>query len=251
MPTTMYYLKDHLGNVSGPFSSPTLKRLAAEKKIDLSWQVSIDRVKWHIVAKAKNLLDELETALTSNLSTEGKYRSLSRQEVVALFLDKFVLNNENFKDSFAFFQPLRRLWARLTLPKDFVITEVTAAGVQHMKYNVGTGEAHEIDQKEVRSDISAGVKRFNWFLWLSAVLGTVWVLWMLKDFVTHFSLTWGTLKTILFAGIALTAFIFKTKRSQRNTDNDRVCGSDNWILLRGPATRVRSCACICEATLPP
>jgi len=209
-----YYVKDHQGRVSGPFSSLDLKRLAKEKKLDFSWQVTDDRVKWCPLAKVRNLSADLEKLLSENLSTEGEYRNLSRQEVLALFLDKFILNNDNFKDSFPFLQTLRVWWAKVTLPKDFVITEVTAAGIHHVKYNVGTGEKHEINPKEIEKSVSKGIKRFNWFLLLSVVLGAVWLFWTIKDFVSNFSLTWGTVKTVLFVGIALAAFIFKTKRSK-------------------------------------
>jgi len=213
MPAERYFVKDQLGNVSGPFSGAALKKMAEEKKLELSWQISPDRINWCVAAKVKNLSAGLETALTANLA-QGEFRSLTQQEVLSLFLDKFVLNNENFKESMPFLQPLRKWWAKLTLPKDFVITEVTAAGVHHMRYNVGTGEAHEIDQKEAGKKVSAGVKQFDWFVWLSATLGAVWLFWMLKDFVTNFSLTWGTLKTILFAAVALAGFIYKTKRTK-------------------------------------
>src|SRR5262249_8614150 len=92
--------------------------------------------------------------------------------------------------------------------------EITAAGVHRVKYNVGTGESHEIDKSEAEKEVSEGIKKFNWFLLLSAVLGAVWLCWMLKDFVSNFSLTWGAVKTVLFASIALAGFILKTKRSK-------------------------------------
>jgi hypothetical protein len=209
-----YYVKDHQGRVSGPFSGSDLKKLARENKLDLSWQISADRIKWCPAAKVRNLSADLEKLLAENLPTEEEYRKLRRQEVIALFLDKFILNNNNFKDAMPFLQPIRVWWAKLTLPKDFVITEVTTAWVHHVKYNVGTGESHEIDQREAEKNVSEGIKKFNWFLLLSAVLGTVWLCWMLKDFVSNFSLTWGTVKTVLFASIALAGFILKTKRSK-------------------------------------
>jgi hypothetical protein len=37
---------------------------------------------------------------------------------------------------------------------------------------------------------------------------------MVKDFIGNFSLTWGTLKTVAFAAVALVGFILKTKRSK-------------------------------------
>src|SRR4051812_12249873 len=50
-----YYVRDHQGRVSGPFSAADLKRLAGERKLDLSWQISGDRVNWSTAAKVKNL----------------------------------------------------------------------------------------------------------------------------------------------------------------------------------------------------
>src|SRR5262249_51723657 len=94
-----YYVKDHQGRVSGPFSGSDLKKLAREKRLDLSWQISADRVRWCPAAKVKNLSADLEKVLAENLATEEQYRTLRRQEVLALFLDKFILNNENFKDA--------------------------------------------------------------------------------------------------------------------------------------------------------
>jgi len=209
-----YYVKNHAGKVSGPFPGADLKKMLAEKKLDLSWQISADRVKWCVAAKVKNLSTGLETALEDHFASGNQYRPFTPQEVVTLFLDKFVLNNENFKDSFPWLQTVRKWWARLTMPKDFVITEVTAAGVHHVKYNVGTGDAKEIDQKEAAKKVSAGVKQVNWFLPLAVVLGLVWGCWTLKDFVTNFSPTFQTFKTMLFLGIGVYGFIIKTKQTK-------------------------------------
>src|SRR5262249_16708294 len=125
-----------------------------------------------------------------------------------------ILNNENFKDAMPFLQPIRVWWAKLTLPRDFVITEVTASGIHHTKYNVGTGESHEIDQKETEKTVSEGITQFNWFLLLATFLGAIWLFWVLRDFVSNFSPTWGAVKTILLAVIAFTGFVLKTKRSK-------------------------------------
>jgi hypothetical protein len=107
-----YYVKDHQGRVSGPFSGSELKKLAREKKLELSWHISADRIKWCPAAKVKNLSADLEKLLAENLATEEQYRKLRRQEVIALFLDKFILNNENFKDAMSFLQPIRVWWAK-------------------------------------------------------------------------------------------------------------------------------------------
>jgi hypothetical protein len=209
-----YYVRTQKGKVSGPFSSAELKRMAREQRLDLSWQVSLDRVNWCTAAKVKNLFADVETAFAENLNTGKQYRSLNPQEVLALFLDKFFLNNENLKDSFPFVQQLRVWWAKLTLPKDFTITEVTATGVRHVKYNLTTGEAHEIDQREAEESVSQGVHRFNWFLPLVTLLGMIWMVWAVKDFIINFSPTWGTFKTLFLLALGLAGFIYKTKRSK-------------------------------------
>jgi hypothetical protein len=212
--TQRYYVRDHQGRVNGPFSTADLKKLAAAKQFDLSWQVSVDKVNWCTAAKVKGLFAGLEAALAEGLATGQQYRNLTRQEAVALFLDKFILNNENFKDSFPFLQTLRVWWAKLTLPKDFVITEVKAGGVRHVKYNVGTGETREIDPQEKEKDISQGIQRFNWFVVVAALLGAVWLVWTAVGFVRDFSLTWGVLKTVFLAAVALVGFIYRTKHSK-------------------------------------
>jgi hypothetical protein len=209
-----YYLRSLGGKVIGPFSGAELKTMAGAGRLDLSWQISADQVNWCTVAKAKNLFGSLETALSEHVHAGGQYRSLTRQEVVALFLDKFILNNENFRDSFPFLQTVRVWWAKLTLPGNFVITEVTAAGVHHVKYNMGTGESRAIDQREAERNVADGVRRFNWFMLLAAMLGVVWLYWTVRGFVTDFSLTWGTLKTVFMGAIALAGFVFKTKNSK-------------------------------------
>src|SRR4051812_38690960 len=108
--------------------------MLSARQLDLAWEISTDRVNWCVAAKVKNLSASLEAALAAHLPTGPKYRNLTRKEVVALFLDKFVLNNERFRAAFPFMQPLRKWWAKLTLPKDFVIAEVTAEGVRYEKY---------------------------------------------------------------------------------------------------------------------
>jgi hypothetical protein len=209
-----YYVKNHQGKVIGPCSGAALRKMVRDRQLDLSWQISADRVNWCTAAKVKNLSADLERVLAQNLSTGDKYRDLTRAEVVALFLDKFVLSNENFKDSFPILQPFRVLWAKITLPKNFVITEVTASGVRHMRYNVGEGEAYEIDEKEASRNVNEAVKQFNWFILLAGVLGLGWLSWTLIDFVRHFSLTWETVKVAFFAALAFAGFIIKTKRSK-------------------------------------
>jgi hypothetical protein len=210
-----YWLKDHKGTVRGPYSGATLRQLAEAKKLNLSWQISNDKVHWSTAAKVKNLFSGLESALQANLSGEKRYRNLTRQEVLSLFLDKFVLNNDNFKDTFPFLQNLRVWWAKLTLPTGgFVITEVTAAGVRHVNYDLATGESQDIDEAEAEKKVARGVQQFNWFRVVLILLGLGWASWMLYDFAMSFSPTFGTIKTIVFTAAAVGGFIYKTKHSK-------------------------------------
>src|SRR5256885_761164 len=82
-----YSVKNDQGKVSGRFSGADLKKMVKEKKLDLSWKISADRVKWCPAAKVRNLSADLERVLAETLSTGEQYRSLTRQEVVVLFLD--------------------------------------------------------------------------------------------------------------------------------------------------------------------
>jgi hypothetical protein len=100
------------------------------------------------------------------------------------------------------------------MPKDFVITEVTASGVRHVKYNVGTGESNEVNEKEVNKNVAKGVRQVNWFVALAVVLGGVWLFWAAKSFILDFSLTWGTLKTVVVLAVAVFGFVMKVKHSK-------------------------------------
>lgn len=117
MAAVSYFIRDHQGNVSGPYTGAKLRQLASSRKLDLSWHISTDQMKWCVAAKVKNLSASLEGVLTKDLSTGDRYRNLTRQEVVAIFLDKFVLNNENFNDSWSFFQAVRKWWVKLMVHK--------------------------------------------------------------------------------------------------------------------------------------
>jgi hypothetical protein len=183
-------------------------------QLDLAWKISKDRVNWCPAGQVKNLVEGLESALAEYLPTGEQYRSLTKTEVAALFLDKFVLNNDNFKDTFPGIQQVRVWWAKLTMPKDFVITEVTASGVRHVKYNIGSGESSEVNEKEVSKEVAKGVHRINWFIVLAVVLGVVWLFWTVRDFILDFSLTWSTLKTVFFVGLGLFGFVMKVKHSK-------------------------------------
>jgi hypothetical protein len=126
-----------------------------------------------------------------------------------------VLNKEGFKDALPFVQNLRVWWAELTFPSDgFVIAEVTPSGIRHIKYDPVAEQALEINQQEVDERISRGIKRLDWSKWFFAALILVWAVWSLKDFVSGFSITWGTAKALLFACIAFAALVFRTRQTK-------------------------------------
>src|SRR4051794_1256326 len=102
-----YYIRDDRGRIGGPYSGNALRRFAREGKLLPSWHISIDKKKWTAAARVQNLFPELEQALSADLPASGQYRNLTRKEQVALFVDRFVLNNDKFKDSLPFLQSIR------------------------------------------------------------------------------------------------------------------------------------------------
>ncbi len=210
-----YYVRDGKGKVVGPFSAHTLRQFAREGKIKPSWQVSGDRQKWTVAAKVQNLFDSVEKAIFADVSRGHQYRNLSRKEQIALFVDKFVLNNEKFKDSMPWLQSVRSWWARLTLPsRGFVIAEITPSGVRHVRYDFAREEASAVGQQEFEKRLSEGVRQSNWFTAFLITVTLAWAILTLKDFVGEFSLTVGTLKTALFVALVFLGFVYKAKRTK-------------------------------------
>jgi hypothetical protein len=112
-------------------------------------------------------------------------------------------------------QRARYWWARLTLPsKGFIIAEITATGVRHVKYDFETERASEVGQQEFEKQISEGVRQTDWFAAFSIIVALTWRAWTVKDFIGEFSLTVGTLKTVLFLTLIVLGFVYKTKRSK-------------------------------------
>lgn len=213
--SAMYYVRDDASRVLGPYSSESLRRRARGGKLLPSWHISPDGKKWISAAKVHNLFTDVDDALSAGVPADKQYRSLTRKEQTALFIDHFVLNNEQFKNSLPWLQPFRVWWAKLTLPNNgFVLTEVTAAGVRHVRYDFAAGTAKEVGQKEFEQQVTTGVRQFNWFVVLCYLLGAAWAVWALKNFIWEFSLTFGTLKTVVVVGVGVAAFIYRTKRTK-------------------------------------
>jgi hypothetical protein len=210
-----YYVRDDQGKVRGPFSDSDLQRFAHAGKILPSFYISKDREKWIAAAKVQNLFAHVEQALSESLPSSSQYRTLTRKEQIALFVDRFVLSNEQFKDTGPFILKIRIWWAKLTFPSHgFVIAEVTPTGVHHVKYDPATEIASEIDQQEVENRISAGIKQTNWFKIFFFTIVLIWAIWSVKDLIFGFSLTAGTFKTALVGMMAVCGYVYKNKRTK-------------------------------------
>jgi hypothetical protein len=213
-----FYVRDESGRVSGPFGSATLRRLAREGKLSPSWHLSPDGKRWTAAAKAQRLFPDLENALADHLkaNSQDQTRELNRKEQIGFFIDQFVLNNDQLKDSFLepLLQPVRVAWARLTLPRSYLTAEVTPAGTRWVRHDLATGENMEIDQKEADRRMSKGIKRFDWFKLAAAAVVLLWLVWSFKDFTFDWHPTWGTLKTVLLAGLTFAGFIYKLKQTR-------------------------------------
>ncbi|MFI5455024.1 MAG: hypothetical protein ACHRXM_06190 [Isosphaerales bacterium] len=210
-----YYVRDGRGRVAGPYSGEALRKYARGGKLLPSWHISTDREHWKLAAKVQNLFNEVDKSLSSSVSRDHRYRNLTRKEQVALFVDEFVFKNEHFKDSMPWLQGLRAWWVKLTLPdRGFVIAEVTASAIRHIRYDFEKEQASEVAQKEFEEQITGGVRQSNWFTAFSIIVALAWVVWTIKDFIGNFNLTFGTLKTVLFVTLVVLGFIYKTKRSK-------------------------------------
>jgi hypothetical protein len=210
-----YYVRDGKGRIAGPFSVEALKKAARDGKILPSWHISSTQEKWTLAAKVPDLFHSVDNALGAEVSRVNRYRDLTRKEQVALFVDKFVFNNEHFKDSMPWLQNVRAWWARLTLPsKGFVIAEISATGVTHVRYDFEREKASDVGEDEFEREIRAGIRQSNWFVGFSIVVALVWGGWTIVDLVGQFSLTAGTLKLALFLTLVVLGYIYKTKRTK-------------------------------------
>ena len=210
-----YYVRDTKGRVAGPFSVADLKKAAREGRIQPSWELSSTQQKWTLAAKVPDLFPSVDKTLAAELPRANRYRDLTRKEQVALFVDKFVFNNEHFKDSMPWLQSLRAWWARLTLPsKGFVIAEIRPTGIKHIRYDFEREQAADMGQDEFERDLRAGIRQSNWFVGFAVVVALVWGIWTIADIVGQFSLTWGTLKFALFLTLLALGYIYKTKRTK-------------------------------------
>jgi hypothetical protein len=210
-----YYVRDGKGRIAGPFSVEALKKAARDGRLLPSWHISSTRQKWTLAAKVPDLFDSVDNALVAEVSRVNRYRDLTRKEQVALFVDKFVFNNEHFKDSMPWLQNARAWWAKLTLPsKGFVIAEISPTGIAHVRYDFEQEKASDVRQDEFERDLGAGIRQSNWFVAFSVVLALVWAGWTIKDLVSQFSLTVGTLKSVLFLTLLGLGYVYKTKRTK-------------------------------------
>ena len=201
--------------VYGPFSDSDLQRFARAGKILPSFYISKDREKWIAAAKVQNLFAHVEQALAESLPMNSQYRTLTRKEQIALFVDRFVLSNEQFKDAGPFMQKIRIWWAKLTFPSHgFVIAEVTPTGIHHVKYDPVTELASEINQQEVEKRISEGIKQIDWFKIFFICIIVIWAVWSAVDLISGFSLTTGTFKTALMGMVAVCGYVYKNKRTK-------------------------------------
>jgi hypothetical protein len=79
-------------------------------------------------------------------------------------------------------QAMRAWWVKLTLPnRGFVIAEVTASGIRHLRYDFQKEQASEVAQKEFEEQISGGVRQSNWFTAFSIIVALAWAVWSIKD----------------------------------------------------------------------
>jgi hypothetical protein len=210
-----YYVRDGRGRIAGPFSVADLKEAAQEGKLQPSWELSSTQQKWTLAARVPDLFPSIDKTLEAELPRTNRYRDLTRKEQVALFVDKFVFNNQHFKDSMPWLQNARAWWARLTLPsKGFVIAEIRPTGIKHVRYDFAREQAADVGEDEFERDLRAGIRQSNWFAAFAAVVGLAWGIWAVADIVGQFSLTWSTLKFALFLTLLVLGYIYKTKRTK-------------------------------------
>jgi hypothetical protein len=210
-----YYVRDAKGRVSGPFSVEAILKAAGEGRILPSWHLSSTQEKWTLAAKVPDLFPTVDTAIETSVAGVNKYRDLTRKEQVALFVDKFVFNNDHFKDSMPWLQNARAWWARLTLPSNgFVIAEVSATGVKHVRYDFARERPADVGETEFEQEIRAGIRQSDWYVGFAIVVALVWGVWTLIDLAGSFSLTFGTIKSVLFIVLLAMGYVYKAKRTK-------------------------------------
>jgi hypothetical protein len=177
--------------------------------------LSSTQQKWTLAARVPDLFDKVDKTLASEMPRVNRYRDLTRKEQVALFVDKFVFNNEHFKDSMPWLQNARAWWARMTLPsKGFVIAEISPGGIKHVRYDFEREQAADVREDEFERDLREGIRQSNWFAGFAFVVAMIWGVWTIIDLAGQFSLTFGTLKFVLFLMLLALGYIYKAKRTK-------------------------------------
>jgi len=210
-PKSAFFVKDHSGQVTGPYSVREMKRMLREQQLGLTWMVSTDRIKWCMAGKAQGLSAELEEVITAN-RPGATVRSLARAEVASLFVQLFVLQNDTIHRRFPAAQHISAWWAKLTRPKAFLVANMAALGVRYVKYDARTGEAQEVDEEQVDKAIAKGVTQTDWLTPLLTLIGLAWVFWTCAGCVFSFSLEWAFVKAALFLTLVLGAAVYRLNR---------------------------------------
>jgi hypothetical protein len=210
-----YYVRNPEGKIGGPYTSTQLKTFAHDGKLLPMWEVSRDRTHWIPAAKVQGLFDHLEKAIADQALTGHEYRALTKSEVAGMFLDKFVFSSERFQNSFPWFQKVRVWWAKLTMPRDFVLAEVTASGVTHVRYDVTTGSATDVEAGELDKRVANGVRQLNWFAPLACLVAIAWVIWTINGLDwAKLSLTLPLLKAVFLGAISFGVWVAKIRRTR-------------------------------------
>ena len=210
-----YHVRNPEGKVGGPYTATQLKAFASEGKLPLFWEISRDRVRWIAAGKVQGLFDHLESAIADQSLTGDGYRKLTKGEVSALFLDKFVFGSERFKHSFPWFQKVREWWAKLTMPQDFILAEVTATGVKHVRYDRVAGSATDVGEEEFDRRVAGGIRQWNWFAPFACLVALVWFVWTIRSLDwSHLSLTLPVLKAVGLGAVAFVTWVVKIRRTQ-------------------------------------
>jgi hypothetical protein len=210
MLTGSYYVRDHWGQVSGPFSSDELRRRARCNQLFPSWRISPDKVHWTVAAKVPQLFDVVESALARQLPPGKRLRDLTPAEKVGLLVDRFVLRDTDYLSNFPFLTPLRRLIARWTLPKTIVLAHVTASGTRYVRFDPAEGEERIIDQAQANRVRDEKVRTSSLFPLLVLCLAIPWAIWIVWDF----SWSLAIVKTLLVNAVILASKVWDVRRTK-------------------------------------